>query len=917
MENSKLRYNERSWAIDLISYINGQIAQVDAIQRAGGELTLSTEDQNLFPDVLLFGDSSIGNVLQGWELKMPDTSIDDHEYLRNAETKARSLGLNSFVVWNAKTAHLYILDIEQGEFLLYEEPLSENIDINTRDDVKKRPDLWQEAASTILRKLNAFFVSGEISGVSPEAIFSNDSFVDQLLCCQSGVKTFIDERMVADHLFDAKVKDWWSYVKNEYPGEDSPAGPLAYCVLLRWFNRFVFSNILKVYNAALKDIEGIKRGTSIEDALNFFSKISQQANFWNVFGPAEFDEMIPDYVWEVLTSFNGFLQQLEFGRIDGAVLQSILKSVVLSSIKEAAGLYVTPYNLARLLVLLSQADKNGITIDPFCGTGTIVKAVLDVKSDYNIPGYQTIQTTWACDKFAFPVQISTLAISSPANMGEPLRIFTHDALTLSIGEAIPFINPDSGKKIEIEMPHFSTIVSNLPFIQFEDIDELNKLVNRKILQFYKAHSVTKEDRLGGRGDFYSYIPFILYELLEDDGYLGIIVSNSWLSTGWGAKFRKLLQKFYDVKYVVASANGKWFSEADVVANLLICQKKNSTGSSRISFVATKENLADTDIDSMAIDVLAQAVDSDKAFINTISDEQLSRIDSLNIGWTSCFADVSWLLDYLDKFEMLSKHVSVARGERRGWNSLFYPSQEHWPKIEDTFLRPVLKTLKGKHNLTISADEKAFCCPYSLDELQEKRYIKAIAWIKQFENKNNTKGKPLIEVLARRNLEWYQMDTNTMADFVLSMNPDKRLFIAKTEESTFVDQRIIRLTQKDYDTNPELLHALLNSSISMFLIEAIGFGRGLSVLDINSTTIRKGFRLPKLDLISPEDANRIMEAFEPLCHRRVLPVYDEIQQVDRQELDKTILRSIGIPDEIYNNIYSSILTMYNIRKSVKT
>jgi DNA-directed RNA polymerase subunit H (RpoH/RPB5) len=160
-----------------------------------------------------------------------------------------------------------------------------------------------------------------------------------------------------------------------------------------------------------------------------------------------------------------------------------------------------------------------------------------------------------------------------------------------------------------------------------------------------------------------------------------------------------------------------------------------------------------------------------------------------------------------------------------------------------------------------------------------------------------------------------MDTNTMADLVISMNPDNRLFIAKTDEPIFVDQRLIRLTRINKNANPELLHALLNSCISMFLIEAIGFGRGLGVLDINSTKISEGFLIPKLTLISAEDANNIIRAFQPLLEREALPVHEELKKMDRQEFDKTILRSIGISDEVLNKIYSALLTVYNIRKSV--
>lgn len=98
MKSAELKYNERSWAIDLISYINQIVNKNGQINRAGGEFSLVGRGQALFPDVLLFGDHGTGHILQGWELKMPDTAIDDVEFYENAKEKAKRLGLNSFFV---------------------------------------------------------------------------------------------------------------------------------------------------------------------------------------------------------------------------------------------------------------------------------------------------------------------------------------------------------------------------------------------------------------------------------------------------------------------------------------------------------------------------------------------------------------------------------------------------------------------------------------------------------------------------------------------------------------------------------------------------------------------------------------------------------------------------------------------------
>lgn len=110
--------NERAWAVDLISEINRLASQrCRRIQSAGGEWGVSATGSGnmLFPDVLLFGDPSRSAVLQGWELKLPETPVTDSALLDNAQEKCRRLGLSSFLVWNARDAVLYRVEDARRE----------------------------------------------------------------------------------------------------------------------------------------------------------------------------------------------------------------------------------------------------------------------------------------------------------------------------------------------------------------------------------------------------------------------------------------------------------------------------------------------------------------------------------------------------------------------------------------------------------------------------------------------------------------------------------------------------------------------------------------------------------------------------------------------------------------------------------
>jgi len=919
MSDVKFRYNERAWAIDLISYINSIIDKNKPIQRAGGEYSVSKDFQTLFPDVLLFGDKSTGNILQGWELKKPDTPITNIDFIENAKIKAKNLGLNSFLLWNAIDVNLYIFEKNTNNYILDSNFFISPLPYKKRVDVQNRPELWNICAREIISKLNDYFTTGKIKEITPEIVFSDNGIINQFLSCQAEVKDFLQSQSRKNKKIDSEIKYWWRYVKMEYPGYDAPFAPLAFCIIMRWFNRFIFTNILYAYNKIPENDLLKEADISIKKALETYKQICDRYDYWNVLGPAEFDELLPEKVWSRLINIFKYMHNFEFSKINRNVLSEIIKSTVLTSIKKVAGLYSTPPYIAELLVRISLNEKDGHTIDPFCGTGTIVKKILEIKSEYNIDGKSTIMTTWACDKFSFPIQVATLAFSSSDVISESLHIFTHDAFSLKIGEEIKFIDPSNGDLKQYKIPVFSSIISNFPFVRFEDIIQLNPIVKTKITDFYKTHNIKKDMQLDGRSDIYAYIPFLLYDLLIDGGYIGFIVSNSWISTKSGKTFIKLLSNFFHIEYIITSGNERWFKNTKVVTNLIVCKKRVSKPDidEITNFITTNIVLDDnTDIDEIANDIISENIQSTNVIINQYRKTTILQMDKLGLSQNYCFGNVHWLLDNINKFCKLDDYVYISRGERRGWDKLFYPNTNAIDTIENQYLRPVLKTAKGEFEYFAKPSDLAFCCDSSIESLQENNHDGALNWIKSFENVLNEKGKPLVEVLRRKNLYWYQMEDTTLADFILSMNPDTKIFIQRFLEPAFTNQRLINFSLKNKDFDKELLHALLNSTIIISQIEALGFGRGETVLDINPTNIKNGLYIPNIETISDSYRDKIKCYFLDIIKEPIMTIEEIINSKKRKDFDKLILESINIKNSYLDDIYNNLETLYKIRKSAR-
>ena len=176
--------------------------------------------------------------------------------------------------------------------------------------------------------------------------------------------------------------------------------------------------------------------------------------------------------------------------------------------------------------------------------------------------------------------------------------------------------------------------------------------------------------------------------------------------------------------------------------------------------------------------------------------------------------------------------------------------------------------------------------------------------------------PLVESLAiKKGLLWYDFGAKTKADLVVTMNPEKRFFVAKIQESSIVNQRLICLRVKE-DQDTDLLHALLNTALAYFLIESSGFGRGLGALDLKASSFKS---MLMLDPAKLDDSKKqaIKEAFKPLLanSRIIHNIDEELEEEDRIAFDKVVLESFGIP-HLQDKIYDGLLKLVSIRLEAK-
>lgn len=921
-------YNERIWAIDVISEINKWLYDKNVIiKKATGECTLNNGGSVLFPDALLCGENHLTDILQGWELKMPDTSITDKEFIDNAFSKAKLLRVNSFLVWNVSSACLYKIEGDNYFAIKNWNNLSF---ITDREFVEESRHLWVNMLHEILEYLT-IYLPGNIYIENNIEKIDNAAIIELVLLSSNKTTSNLELAYMTDVDFFDEVNIWWEESKSMLNSTNNKPNfnHLATTIIISLINRLIFAHNAKIYNndifSVLRHLNGSQ---SVEEGLAMLKSISDSHGFANVFNSFIGEKYLSIDTWRDILSLNAFWLDLYGNSFDDTLLHDFLNKTISHAKRKLVGQVATPQSLSAFLVGMTMADKLGNFLDGTCGTGTIVKAVYDYKRFFNISPKDTMNTIYANDKFNYPIQLTSMALSCFENSNYPMKLLNKDIAEINVGDIFETINPKTNETLTLEIPKFKTIVSNLPFVEKEKSNKINDAIMLKANKIIANH-IKDGSKLNKNSNLYAYIPFILWNLLDDNGHLGIVIYNSWLGTKWGDDFYKLLRKFFNINFIVTSSKDKWFSESDVVPNIFILEKKAVPMESnfKTSFISLNYDLnvlfgENGDIDYHRVNTLCSKIRTKLDGIHNGFEKRTyleKDIDSLvltGINKNSLFADVKWMSDIKSKLTRANTILDINRGIRRGWNDLFYPSKGH--NIEPQYIKPLLRSSKSITGYTTESKDEAFCCIKSKSELLEENHMGAFTWINNFDGKTNSKNVPLTKVLAIKDGFWYSMELNSLSDIVTSTNPDKRLFFSKLKEPSFVDQRLITLSVKnkdsyDYD-RVELCSALLNSVLGLFFIESLGFGRGLGALDLSATYLKENLHILNPDLLKRDEIDKIIDLYKNLEARNILNLEEELNLKDRVEFDKIILKIFQI-ENLYENIKDSLLSIYLRRQSM--
>jgi len=963
-----MKRNERDWAGQLISWIKSAIENgTTAFQDATNDTGVKMESgRTKFPDILLFTDKTSGVIFNGWELKFPDTAVDDVVVLNNALEKAKKIQSDSFVTWNGTQAVIWKINTENYtiETLTKIKEYPKERTISTRDDLAdpikflQNEPLLKQRTAEILHDLEQLYLKGtlrpaiDITGNIINAVRqASDIIIPQF-------KNAIISYKGSNAKFRAEFNQWKIYENSTLKILASSSRRAETVIPEQILAKFTFYNLIgktlfyltlcENLSGELENIE-IQSSENIKGKLFFYFNKAKAIDYQAIFKPYFTDDIdysivVNDTLFKLIQVFTEF----DFKVLPTEVIGNILENLVPKEEKQKFGQYFTPETLANLVTFPSVQTNQDYLFDPTSGTGTFLNSFYKILSYHgNTNHSEILNRIWGNDVSHFPAILSVINLykQDVTQIDNFPRITRDDFFNLNVGDSVNF--PDSRNhknQIVLQIPQFEAIASNFPFIQQEDIPNeiLTVFFKEKFETQQKAFLKDNTFKINERSDYFTYCVYNSIRFLKDGGFLAAITSNAWLGKEYGFQFKKFLLDNFHIKYIVKSNAEHWFSDSQVSTIYAVLQKGVSNEPTKFITVNFKleEHFTQNKINQQLsqIEEFYAEIDNcdnpqnvkwckDNTFNDLYKNEQdkievcivpkqnlLESIENQE-NWAKYFVSAN-LFENFDNCltQLFPKVIDVFRGERTGWNDMFVISERNViaSGIESSFLIPYIKSPTELQRIEFDGNYnyKLFVCQTPIEQTSNG----AKSWIRRFENSQNTNGTQTIQQACSGHRPfWYSLRPK-QASIITAINPFERFFFSFSQTPFTIDQRLIAMRVKDgYDV--ELIAALLNSAITFLTLEMRGTSRNLGALDLNANYLKQ-LRILNPDLLSAQQKADILIAFQPLKNREVETVFLEVQKQDRINFDRIILRSFGIDENLLDSIYSLLTTSVFDRVSMQ-
>ncbi|RLJ03367.1 MAG: hypothetical protein DRP08_03635 [Candidatus Aenigmatarchaeota archaeon] len=510
---------------------------------------------------------------------------------------------------------------------------------------------------------------------------------------------------------------------------------------------------------------------------------------------------------------------------------------------------------------------------------------------------------------------------------------------------------------------FDIVIANPPYVRHEKIEDLtgfyskaeykDKLIEQTIKDWsydyegklrYSSGSSTHPipKNFSKKSDLCVYFYLKGLKLLNENGVLCYISSNSWLDVGFGAKMQEILLKNVPIVAIYDSIK-RSFKQADI-NTIIALMKAPKIGNKRkelknnvVRFVMFKKpyeeimdakTFVDIEKDNDLVlliegekretDIYKLHVATQKELIEYGKNEE-DRYDGNKWGGKYLRApEIYWkiLSKNINRLVPINTFCKYRYGVKPGSVKFFYLTEEKIEKYEipEKYTYPILTSTQNlnKYYVTIDDCEKLFYCHKSLKKITEKGVYD---YIKSGEKEKINK-KPSVR---NHRPFWYSININTPDIIILQ-------FFDKRHWSPFCKDQITcsnNFCYGQFVINKYVGIVLLNSTLYFLQIEMFGrVNMAQGVLTIYKDDL-KFILLPDPRLL---DTQKCEETILEISKRNVVPIFEELgldpsnpireqkpnPLPDRKALDDIVFDALGLTEEERKEVYWAVAELVKQR-----
>lgn len=773
-----------------------------------------------------------------------------------------------------------------------------------------------------------------------------DAFVERLGTVHSRLadefERAFSEKVESDPEFADEYEDWigtrgWT---NEY--DQSPRAvdrryvdQSAYLLV----NRLVYYKLLVetgVYPSAPVDLEQL---ADPQERRERFDDLVDEIGFGAIFERDEIFDALP-LTERARVEIGDLLDELDeyaLTDFDRDVVGYIYQRLVPREERHSLGQYYTPPKIVDFITRTTVRAADDTVFDPACGSGRfLTNAYNHLEELGDNPGHaQLLSQLYGVDVNRFPVHLTALnlAIQDPTTEPSEVNVERADFFHVDPGR-VAGSNGDTERadgsgefeRGTVFPASVDAVVANPPYVRQELVDKARCREHLKRNQF----AVDIDER----SDIYSYFFTHASEFLSEDGRIGMITPDKWLSVEYGKGLREFFLERFEIRAIV-SFPSRVFDDALVPTCVTLLERQDNLADRQANTVKFIRLKADVDLE-----IVERLVDEDTPDGQLRDDPSYrmvtKRQDSLQPAetWDTYLSapPVYWDLVAREELEPLSAFVDVTRGITSGANRFFYLSEDdkHEWNIDDRFLDPLAKTVRGKavprladddldrYVLTVGEYAKQVSpedvrprnrlngalTTDRLEELTERerdvlegllrdgydgvyRYLTDGMWQRDWQHGPPHERRTVLQYRRSRGL-WFDLGELRPAGLLASKEYWEygRPLAFVNESEAIADQQLYVL-ETDRDTY--VLGGILNSSWGALVRELHGRTTGGGM---NRLAVYEAETLPVPD---PQDIDSDIEDRIRTAFRSLLDADDGCEELDcnaREELDRSVLAAMG-------------------------